>query len=77
MSDAVSPQNAPYAVECEAGKPIFGAPVVRALTNPSAMDRIRGLSSRPWLWQGDSRKVYFCGCKKTENMPLCDGSHNR
>jgi len=21
--------------------------------------------------------AYFCGCKRTDNQPLCDGTHNR
>ncbi|MCZ0953955.1 MAG: CDGSH iron-sulfur domain-containing protein [Rhodospirillaceae bacterium] len=22
-------------------------------------------------------KAYFCGCKRTDNQPLCDGTHKR
>jgi CDGSH-type Zn-finger protein len=24
---------------------------------------------------GETRKVFFCGCKATGGQPLCDGSH--
>ena len=24
----------------------------------------------------ESRKVFFCGCKRTQGVPTCDGSHN-
>jgi CDGSH-type Zn-finger protein len=23
----------------------------------------------------DSKTLYFCGCKHTQGVPLCDGSH--
>jgi CDGSH-type Zn-finger protein len=25
----------------------------------------------------ESKKVFFCTCKQTDDQPLCDGSHNR
>jgi CDGSH-type Zn-finger protein len=25
----------------------------------------------------ETRKVFFCTCKRTATMPLCDGSHSR
>ena len=65
MSNAVSPQNAPTQSNVRQVKPTFGAPVVRAPTNLSAMDRIRGLSSRPWLLrQGIQEKCTSAAAKK-------------
>ena len=25
----------------------------------------------------ETKKVFFCACKQTNNQPLCDGSHNK
>jgi CDGSH-type Zn-finger protein len=25
----------------------------------------------------ESKTVYFCGCKRSANMPMCDGSHKK
>ena len=35
------------------------------------------LSPYPFKYLADqSKKVYFCSCKQTNDQPLCDGSHN-
>lgn len=78
MSDAFSPQNAPYAVECEVGKTYFWCACGKSANQPFCDGSHKGTEFTPVAFKaGDARKVYFCGCKKTENMPLCDGSHNR
>ena len=25
----------------------------------------------------ESKKLFFCACKQTDNQPFCDGSHNK
>ena len=78
MSDAVSPQNAPYAVECEAGKTYFWCACDKSTNQPFCDGSHKGTEFTPVAFKAeDSKKMYFCGCKKTENVPLCDGSHNR
>ena len=47
MTDVVIAQKAPYAIDVEAGKVIFGAPVEEAPTNPFAMAPIKALTFCP------------------------------
>ena len=78
MSNVVSPQNAPYAVECEAGKTYFWCACGKSTNQPFCDGSHKGTEFTPVAFKAeDSKKMYFCGCKKTENVPLCDGSHNR
>ena len=78
MSDAVSPQSAPHAVECEAGKTYFWCACGKSANQPFCDGSHKGTEFSPVAFKAEeSKKMYFCGCKKTENMPLCDGSHNR
>ena len=78
MSDASSPRNAPYAVECAAGKTYFWCACGKSANQPFCDGSHKGTEFTSVAFKADdSKKMYFCGCKKTENVPLCDGSHNR
>ena len=77
ISDAVSPQIAPYAVEYEQVEPTSGAPVVKVPTNLSAMDLSRGLGSRQSLLRRRFQEDVLLRLQKTESVALCDGFHNR
>ena len=78
MTDAVSPQNALHAVECESGKTYFWCACGKSTNQPFCDGSHKGTEFTPVAFKAeDSKKMYFCGCKKTENGPLCDGSHNR
>ena len=38
----------------------------------------RGSKFEPMSYKADqTKKVFFCTCKQTEDPPLCDGSHNK
>ena len=45
----------------------------RAGDTPSGVDVIEGKS---YLAE-QTKKVFFCTCKQTDDPPLCDGSHNK
>ena len=66
MSDAVSPQNAPYAVECEAGKTYFWCACGKSTNQPFCDGSHKGTEFTPVAFKAeDSKKMYFfCGCKK-------------
>ena len=37
----------------------------------------KGTEFVPFKYLADqSKKVFFCTCKQTNDQPLCDGSHN-
>ena len=64
-SDAVSPQNAPYAVECEAGKTYFWCACGKSTNQPFCDGSHKGTEFTPVAFKAeDSKKMYFCGCKK-------------
>lgn len=78
MSEAVSPQMAPYAVECEQGKTYFWCACGRSSNQPFCDGSHKETGFVPVRYEAEeSRKVFFCGCKKTGNAPLCDGTHNK
>ena len=33
-------------------------------------------ANRIIIYDDQSKKVFFCTCKQTNDQPLCDGSHN-
>ena len=64
-SDAVSPQNAPYEVECEAGKTYFWCACGKSTNQPFCDGSHKGTEFTPVAFKAeDSKKMYFCGCKK-------------
>jgi CDGSH-type Zn-finger protein len=57
---------------------IIGALVEKVQNNPSAMALIKGSEFTPLAYKAEeTKKVFFCACKETNNQPLCDGSHNK
>ena len=37
----------------------------------------KGTAFSPIVYKADqSKKVFFCTCKQTNDQPMCDGSHN-
>lgn len=78
MSEPISPQNAPYAVDVEAGKTYFWCSCGRSKSQPFCDGSHSGTTFQPVAFKAEKTEtVYFCGCKKTANQPLCDGSHSR
>lgn len=77
MSEVVSPQQTPYAVECEEGKTYFWCACGRSNNQPYCDGSHRDTDIVPVPFEAEESKKYFlCGCKKTGNSPFCDGSHN-
>ena len=66
MSDAVRPQNTPHAVECEAGKTYFWCACDKSTNQPFCDGSHKGTEFTPVTFKAeDSKRMYFCGCKKT------------
>ena len=77
MSEPVSPQNKPYAVEVEAGETYHWCACGRSKNQPYCDGSHQGTDFQPVAFTAEkTEKAYLCGCKKTANQPFCDGSHN-
>jgi len=78
MSEPVSPQNAPYAVEVEAGETYYWCACGRSKNQPYCDGSHQGTDFQPVAFTAEKTETaYLCGCKKTGNQPFCDGSHNK
>lgn len=77
MSEAISPQNAPYAVDVEQGKTYYWCACGRSKNQPFCDGSHQGTDFEPTAFAaGKTETVYLCGCKKTGKPPFCDGTHN-
>jgi len=77
MSEPLSPQKAPYAVEVEQGKSYYWCSCGRSKSQPFCDGSHQGTDFQPKEFIAEKAEtVYLCGCKKTENQPFCDGTHN-
>ena len=73
MTDVVIAQKAPYAIDVEAGKSYFWCACGRR-NQPFCDGAHQGTDILPVKHTAEAAKtLYFCGCKKTEKAPLCDG----
>ncbi len=78
MSEIISPQNAPYAVDVEAGKEYYWCACGRSKNQPFCDGSHQGTDFQPVEFTAEKTEtVYLCGCKKTGSVPFCDGSHNK
>ena len=78
MSEPLSPQNGPYAVEVEQGKSYYWCACGRSKSQPFCNGSHDGTGFQPIEFTADKTEtVYLCGCKKTKNQPFCDGTHNQ
>ena len=78
MPEALSPKNAPYAVECEQGQTYYWCSCGRRKNQPYCNGLHRGTDFTPVAFEAEeTKKMFLCGCKKTNNTPFCDGSHNK
>lgn len=78
MSNPLSPQNEPYAVEVEEGKSYYWCACGRSNNQPFCDGSHQGTDFQPVEFTAEKTDtVYLCGCKKTGNQPFCDGSHNK
>jgi CDGSH-type Zn-finger protein len=75
---AENPQNAPYAVEVEAGKSYYWCSCGKSKTQPFCDGAHQGTPFTPVEYKAtETKMVYFCGCKKSSAQPMCDGSHSK
>ncbi|GMR01369.1 MAG: hypothetical protein BMS9Abin19_0747 [Gammaproteobacteria bacterium] len=78
MSEVISPQNAPYEVEVEAGKDYYWCACGRSKSQPFCDGSHQGTEFQPVAFAAEKTEtVYLCGCKKTADAPFCDGTHNK
>jgi CDGSH-type Zn-finger protein len=78
MSEALSPQNAPYAVNVEEGKTYHWCACGRSKSQPFCDGSHKGTEFEPIAFTAEKTEVvYLCGCKKTGNAPFCDGTHSK
>ena len=64
-------QKGPYQVAVEAGKKYFWCACGRSATH-------KDTGFTPVKYEAErARTLYFCGCKQTAGVPLCDGTHNK
>lgn len=78
MSEPVSPQSKPYAVEVEAGETYYWCACGRSKNQPYCDGSHQGTDFQPVAFTAEKTDtVYLCGCKKTGGAPFCDGSHNK
>ena len=77
MSEPITPQNEPYAVEVEEGKSYTWCACGRSKTQPFCDGSHQDTGFQPVVFTAEKTDTaYLCGCKKTANRPFCDGTHN-
>ena len=78
MSEALSPQNKPYAVDVEAGETYYWCACGRSKNQPYCDGSHKDTGFKPTAFTAEkTEKAYLCGCKKTANAPFCDGTHSK
>jgi CDGSH iron-sulfur domain-containing protein 3 len=78
MSEAISPQKAPYAVDVEAGETYYWCACGRSKNQPFCDGSHKETSLQPVAFTAEKTgTVYLCGCKQTAGTPFCDGTHNK
>ncbi|MDH5324897.1 MAG: CDGSH iron-sulfur domain-containing protein [Gammaproteobacteria bacterium] len=78
MSEPLSPQNGPYAVDVEEGKTYYWCSCGRSKNQPFCDGSHKETGFEPTAFTAEkSDTVYLCGCKKTGKQPFCDGSHSK
>ncbi len=71
-------QQAPYAVEVEAGESYFWCACGQSQQQPFCDGSHKSSGFSPVKWEAtESKKVHFCGCKHSAHQPLCDGTHRQ
>jgi len=78
MSEPLSPQNSPYAVEVEEGKTYYWCSCGKSKNQPFCDGSHEGTDFQPTAFTAEKTETaYLCGCKKTKNQPFCDGTHSK
>ncbi len=77
ITDPVSPQKEPYAVDLEAGKRYAWCACGRSATQPFCDGSHKDVGMSPTVFTAEkSGTAYLCGCKHSAGAPFCDGTHN-
>ncbi len=77
QSQPIVAQDAPIAVELEAGQPVWWCACGRSMTQPYCDGSHAGSGIEPTEFIPSKTKTYYlCACKQSKKKPLCDGSHN-
>ena len=78
MSEPLSPQKEPYAVEVKEGETYYWCACGRSKNQPFCDGSHEGTDFQPTAFTAEKTEtVYLCGCKKTGSAPFCDGTHNK
>ena len=76
MTEPFMAQKSPYPVVVEAGQRYGWCACGRSKTQPFRDGSHKGSDFKPVEYQAqESGTLYLCGCKRTGNNPLCDGTH--
>ena len=58
--------------------PIIGVHVEKVRKQPFCDASHKGTKFSPVVYKAEeTKKMFFCACKQTNNQPFCDGSHNK
>ena len=78
MSEPLSPQNKPYAVDVEAGETYYWCACGHSKNQPYCDGSHQDTGLEPVAFTAEKTgTVYLCGCKHTADQPFCDGSHQK
>jgi len=76
MTQPVSTQNSPYAVELEPGDHYWCACGL-SKNQPFCDGAHEGTGLSPVKFTVSEREtMYLCGCRATKGSPFCDGTHS-
>ena len=68
-------QNKPYIVNETAGTKLICTCGLKPI-NPTVMVHTRGRVKNPVVKIEKDRRVAYCGCCSSREMPFCDGTHS-
>ena len=78
MAGPTIAQKSPYMIEVEAGKTYHWCVCGNSKKQPFWGGSHKGSEFKPFSYiPAQPKKVAMCGCKHTNNQPLCDANHKR
>ena len=76
MTQPLTPQKSPYAVELAPGD-YWWCACGRSSRQPFCDGSHKGSGIEPVKFSvTEAQRVWLCGCKRTTGRPFCDGSHS-
>ncbi len=77
MDEPVQAHNSPYGVDVEEGKTYACFSCASSAAQLFCDGSHDDTGFKPVPYKADkTATVFFCGCKKTKDAPLCDGNHS-